>query len=303
MATRLGALGTRETLTGSNGATLLWLYRVPAGSLPGLQNPLNALALGGSFVQPQTTGRAVWDKQIELLGQRIDPTGPGGRNLTVTLFLRALQPLTQNYTFSVKARDEQERVWGQEDKFPGDNSYPTSLWDPGDVVIEKFYPGLDPCAPAGEYHLTVEAYNPKTNQVLEVGTGANLVTLGTSDLGASEGNRLQDLNPDRELDLDIASQLHLLGITWLQSEVRAGEPLALELFWKGTAGGAQMPVFLHLRDSAGNDLKSAEKTISLPGAGRGVCTLFDLQMPVTLGPGAVGIFVNDTKIDSINISK
>ncbi|MGB8645611.1 MAG: glycosyltransferase family 39 protein, partial [Anaerolineae bacterium] len=299
LASRLGTLGARDDLPGSNGARLIWLYRVPASNLPDPQNPLNVLRLGGAFVQPQTTGHVMWGNQMELLGQSIGPEGPGGRNLTVTLFLHGLDWMPQDYTFSVRARDALDRIWGQEDKFPGDNSYPTSLWDPGDLVIEKFYPGLDPCAPAGEYRLTVEAYNFRTQEGLTTTGGGQTIALGSTLVGASQGNRLQDLEPAHSLDLDLSPQLHLLGLTELQPAVRAGDPISLELFWKGNGNGANLPVTLVLRDASGNAFKLADRIISLPGEGRGLCTLFDVPIPAQASPGPASILLNDTPIDSI----
>jgi hypothetical protein len=96
--------------------------------LPDPQDPLKALARGGTFLQPQKIEHANWANQIELLGYTVDPEGPGGRNLVVTLFLQSLKPMAEDYTFSIKVRDEKDRVWGQEDKWPGDNSYETRRW-------------------------------------------------------------------------------------------------------------------------------------------------------------------------------
>ncbi|HEX9076209.1 MAG TPA: glycosyltransferase family 39 protein, partial [Anaerolineae bacterium] len=47
MSLRLGGLGAVERLTGSNGAALLLIYRVPAANLPDPANPLDGLARGG----------------------------------------------------------------------------------------------------------------------------------------------------------------------------------------------------------------------------------------------------------------
>jgi 4-amino-4-deoxy-L-arabinose transferase-like glycosyltransferase len=166
MLARLGTLGAREQLIGSNGAPLGWVVRVPAQNLPTLESPLSALSRGGDFLQPQHTTRAVWGDALELLGYSVEASDAAKRNLEVTLFLRAMAPMNEDYTFSVKVRDEKGRVWGQEDKWAGTNSYATRQWSVGDVVIERFYAGLSACAPAGAYRLTVEVYEPRTMRVL-----------------------------------------------------------------------------------------------------------------------------------------
>lgn len=303
MATRLGALGAREELTGSNGGKLLLIYRVPARNLPDAQNPMNALARGGPFLQPQKIDRATWADQIELLGYSVDPEGPGGRNLVVTLFLHSLRPMTEDFTFSLKVRDEKERVWGQEDKWLGDSSYDTAQWGVGDVVIEKFYPGLEACAPAGDYRITVEAYNPKTMRVLALtDRDETAVALGATYADVAQSNRLEDLQPDQKIDADVAPQLRLMGFTLTPNQVRAGGAFSLTLFWRGQGDGAiQRGASLRLRDASRRDFALAEKTIALPVDGRGVCTLFDLRAPADLAPGAASILVNEVKITSLNI--
>ena len=212
--------------------------------------------------------------------------------------------MTEDYTFSVRVYDDEGRRWGQEDKFPGDNSYPTSAWDPGDLVIEKFYPGLDPCAPAGKYQLTVQAYNPKTNQDLyPASRRQQSIALGSIQVEASQGNRLQDLSPARSLNVRLTPQLQLVGLTELSSGLRAGESLSLELFWKGTGNGVKPSISLGLRDSSGANFKLADQTFSLPGAGRGLCTLIDSPTPSILSAGTAQVLLNGTPIDSITITR
>ncbi len=305
MAARLGGLGQREDLLGANGGRLLWLYRVPAKNLPTDQVPLAALQRGGAFIKPQVVEHAIWENQIWLLGYTVEPAGPGGRNLTVTLFLRALRAMTGDYDFSIKARDSKGRVWGQEDKYPGDNSYPTNSWSIGDVVVEKFYPGLNPCAPAGDYTLTVEAYERSTGRVLSLSDrGGQNVTLGRVHAGASQGNRLQDLEPGRIVDVDAAPEFHLLGFESDTDQVRAGDPFSVMLYWRGYGkGGMSHPVAVHLYDSSGENVMLALKDVTLPSEGRGLCTLFDLTVPDTVAPGTAAFLVNDIQIETINISR
>jgi 4-amino-4-deoxy-L-arabinose transferase-like glycosyltransferase len=302
LAERLGSLAAREAVIGSTGAQILIVYRVRANDLPAQSDPLAALSRGGDFIQPQKIARAVWGDQLELFGYTLSPEGPGGRNLTVTLFLRARNAMNEDYTFSIKARDEKDRVWGQEDKWLGSNSYATTQMSAGDLVVEKFYPGLNACAPAGDYRVTVEAYNPKTGAVLGLSDReGNAVALGTLRAGASEGNRLEDLEPAQSVDLSIAPQMQLIGVTLTPNDLRAGDPFSLALFWRGQGDGAlQRGAAIRLRDSSRRDFTLAEKQIAFPPEGRGLCTLFDLQTPREVAPGAGALFVNDVKIANVN---
>ncbi len=296
---RLGALATAETLSGSNGIPHLILYRVPARDLPNPQDPLANLARGGPFIQPGSVTAANWANQIALLGYTLSPEGPGGRNLTVTLFLHALAPMTTDYTFSVKDKDTKSRTWGQEDKWPGDNSYATSQWAAGDVIVEKFYPGLSACAPAGTYQVTVEAYNPKTMETLPlVNVDAGAAVLGTFYAGPSGGNRPEDLDPDHAVDLQVGGQLYLSGYTLSADTVQAGKDLSLSLFWKGTGSGATENITVRLGDK-----QLAAGPVNLPAQGRGLCSLYDLTLPPDVPSGPASIWVNSVKIAQVQVTR
>ena len=297
IASRLGALGAREDLVGSNGAKILLVYCVPTQNLPDARDPLPALAKGSTFLQPQKTVRANWADQIGLLGYSIDATDSAKRNLEVTLFLHALAPMSEDYTFSIKVRDAKDRVWGQEDKWAGSNSYETTRWRAGDVVIERFYPGLTACAPAGEYRVTVEAYNPKTMQVL-----GDAIALGTTRAGTSSGNLPEHLEPERALDIRVAPQMHLMGLTLTPNELRAGDTFSLALFWRGQGGGAPAQrATIRLRDATNRDFVLAESEVILPGEGRGLCAFLDLSAPRDLSAGMGALFVNDVRIVNVSI--
>jgi hypothetical protein len=298
LASRLGSLGARSDVTDSQNLKLLLNYRVPHENLPDPQNPLDILSRGGSFIQPQIIERANWSNQVELLGYTLDP-GTGGRNPTIILFLRSLEQMSDDYTFSIKVRDEKNRVWGQEDKWTGDNSYETSHWGVGDLVIEKFYPGLNPCAPIGDYHLSVEAYNPKTGEVLGLSDrDGNAVQVGTVAAGTSTGNRVEDLEPDVAKEIRIDNGLQLLGYTLTQDQLHVGDSFSLSLFWRGVGKGESDKVSVRV-----GDVKLLETTIQVPEEGRGVCTFYDLTAPPSLAPGAGAIWVNDTRIASVQVVK
>ncbi len=292
MLTRLGALATRDELPGVKFSRLLWLVRVPAQNLPDPQDPLATLARGGEFIQPQKNTRAIWGDAIELLGYSINADDAPQRNLEVTLFLFARQRLSTDYTFSVKARDARERVWGQEDKWTGNNSYATTQWSPGDLIVERFYPGLSACAPADEYRVTVEVYDPKTMQTL-----GDAVALGAWRADVSRGNLLEHLEPEHATDIRMGEDLHLIGYTLTPSRARAGETFSLALFWRGAGDGSlTRRVAIRLGDTT-----LAEQSIALPIEARGLCTLFDLQATRAVTPGIRALSVNDIKITDFTL--
>jgi hypothetical protein len=240
-----------------------------------------------------------------LIGYTVDAADAAKRNLEVTLLFHALTPMTEDYTFSVKVRDARDRVWGQEDKWTGDNSYETTRWSAGDVIVEKFYPGLNACAPAGEYRVSVETYDPKTMQVLRlIGRQGNSVELQATRVEASPSNRLEDLDPEQALDVEVAPQARLMGYTLPSNEARVGDPFSFSLFWRGVGDGKQARrAVIRLHDASRRDFVLSDKSVTLPTDGRGLCTFFDLEIPTDAASGAGMLFVNDTQITTIRVTK
>jgi hypothetical protein len=301
MATRLGMLGARTDIAGIHGVKLAFAYRIPAQNLPNLQSPISNLSQGGDFVKPQKTTRAVWYDSFALIGYTIDATDATKRNLEVTLFFHALKPMDTEYTFSVKVRDAKNRVWGQEDKQAGSNSYPTQLWSAGDVVVEKFYPGLSACAPTGEYRVTVEAYDPKTMQTLGLtDRDGNSVELGSTRADASPGNLYEHLEPAQVLNAKIGEQLQLMGYTLAPDQARAGDEFSLSLFWRGVGAGSAETVAVRIKNGS-QESALLDAPIKIPTDGRGVCALYDLRVPARFPAGAASLWVNGFKIGEIKV--
>lgn len=299
MLSRLGALAMRQDLKGSNGTYLLENVRVPVESLPDAADPLEALARGGEFLQAKTPIGVSWGNAIDVLGATLSPEGPGERNLAVTLFLQGISAMSTDYTFSIKVRDTQGRVWGQEDKWAGDNSYATSQWGVGDVIVEKFYPGLSACAPAGNFQVSVEAYDPKTLDVLARADGqGNAISLGSFAAGASQGNRLEDLEIEHALDVGVGGQLRLIGYNLSPETLKPGEAFSLALFWKGTGKGSSADVTVRL-----GSVPLIERSVNLPEDGRGLCSFFDLTAPANVASGTMPLSVNNVRIADVPASR
>jgi hypothetical protein len=110
---------------------------------------------------------------IALLGYQVDKTqlAPGDW-VRLTLFWRADSALSDNLTVFTQFSDPGGRVWGQYDNPPGAGWYPTTLWQPGEVVSDDYLIHLDPATPAGELRLRVGLYHPDTLARIPVVDGA-----------------------------------------------------------------------------------------------------------------------------------
>jgi hypothetical protein len=106
--------------------------------------------------------------KARLLGYNIEGSLQPGDNLHLTLFWQALSKMDCDYTVFTHLVDGEGRVWGQKDTPPLDGFYPTTYWEPGDVVRDQYEITISPEALAGEYQLEVGMYLAETGERLEV---------------------------------------------------------------------------------------------------------------------------------------
>jgi hypothetical protein len=98
--------------------------------------------------------------------------------LSITLYWRSESLLPLNYTTFVHLRNAGGDIVAQHDQPPLDGAYPTSLWDPGEIIADKITLSLPANLPSGEYQIVVGMYDLPTGQRLVVpGNPANEVNL------------------------------------------------------------------------------------------------------------------------------
>lgn len=126
------------------------VYRTPAGRV--------------AQVRPPRTLEVNFDEKIRLLGYDLplDTYAPGD-TISLRLYWQSQTLMDEWYKIFVHlwgAADpaEGERIWGQEDVHPCDNSYFTAWWAVGDVVIDEHRISISPETPPGEYQLLVGLY-------------------------------------------------------------------------------------------------------------------------------------------------
>lgn len=89
-----------------------------------------------------------------------------GDVIPVTLRWRGMSAMSEDYTLSVQLIGPDGRLHGQVDMWPVAGTFPTSRWEPGQVVHDAWEVRLDPAAPPGEYRVEVAWYLLKTMQRL-----------------------------------------------------------------------------------------------------------------------------------------
>lgn len=109
-----------------------------------------------------------------------------GDSILIETQWQVIRPAPKNYTVSVQLHGptnpaDGSNVWAQQDKQPGSGTYPTTQWQPGQTIFDKFVLKIPDNAPAGAYSVQVVMY------LLETG---ERVTLTTADSTAIADNLL-----------------------------------------------------------------------------------------------------------------
>ena len=114
---------------------------------------------------PESGADATFGESIALDGYTLAPTGDG---LVVTVFWRAIDRPQTEYTAFVHVVGASGEIVAQSDAQPLDGRYPTSIWSPGETIVDEHV--LDAVAP-GEYQVFVGWYRWDTLERLPVRAG------------------------------------------------------------------------------------------------------------------------------------
>lgn len=125
---------------------------------------------------PQHPMEANLDDKVTLLGYDIisRKATPGG-DIHLTLYWQAQRRMEKDYTVFVHLIDEEGQIWGQKDNQPEGGFYPTSFWDPGEVIKDGYQFQVRPETPGGEYQIEVGMYLLDTNERLLLRDGSGEV--------------------------------------------------------------------------------------------------------------------------------
>jgi len=105
--------------------------------------------------------------RIRLLGYTLaDAAAAPGDRLALVLYWQAPVPPGTDYTVFVHLLDEEGQIRGQGDGPPAGGFYPTSHWDPGEIVVDSRQVAVDAGAPPGTYRLVVGLYVLSTDRRL-----------------------------------------------------------------------------------------------------------------------------------------
>jgi len=119
--------------------------------------------------RPQYPWEANLGDKVALLGYDLEvKEARPGDTLHLTLYWQTQREMVEDYTIFVHLIDEESTIWGQKDGWPEGGFYPTSFWDPGEVVKDQYVLVIDPHAPSGLYRFEVGLYLLATGKRLPI---------------------------------------------------------------------------------------------------------------------------------------
>ncbi len=105
--------------------------------------------------------------EMRLLGYtQVPDRVTGGGEIDFGLYWRARGKPRGDYLVAVQLRDNSKAVVFEQSARPAEGTYPTTLWDAGEVLLDWHDLVLPPDIPAGDYELVVELRDANSNQTL-----------------------------------------------------------------------------------------------------------------------------------------
>jgi len=86
--------------------------------------------------------------------------------LALGLYWQTSASVDTSYTAFVHLLGPDGQIWGQQDSIPQGGERPTTIWLPGETIVDHYAISLEPGAPAGDYTLAVGLYDLRTMQRL-----------------------------------------------------------------------------------------------------------------------------------------
>lgn len=209
---------TAEPVLDPYGDVLLYVVHIDA----------DAAAQWPPAYQPSITRTAQFVDAPSLLGMQAD-----NPDKQVSLFWRGESPMARSLTTFIHLIDRDGRRVGQIDKLPGNGSYPTTVWTPGERVIDRSYPTiLDVCAGGETVRVQVGWYDLADPATPHPRADAAGHTALAGDLTlARYGYPLSYFAPEVQTDSAISPTLTLLGYTLHDDDLQPGSPMTIDLMW------------------------------------------------------------------------
>jgi len=122
------------------------------------------------FLAEMTPVHARFGAGVELLGFRLESSISRGSPLLLTLYWRCRSTLEVSYTVFIHLVGPDGQIHGQQDNPPVNGTYPTTEWQPGEIIVDQYVITVTGEAPPGQYRLLTGLYISPNGPRLSVST-------------------------------------------------------------------------------------------------------------------------------------
>jgi hypothetical protein len=198
---------------------------------------------------------------MKLLGYQVDRhAARPGDPVAVTLYWQALAPMEQNYSIFIQLFSLDRQRFFQIDSYPGGGAYPTSFWQPGEVMGFTHQATIEavPSQPTAAF-LEVGFYDLETGQRLQAVDAEGQVTPQPYLTRIKVEAPTTPPSPQHVADINFDNRARLVGYTYAREALLRGEATPLILYWEVLAPlAADYTIFIHLVDADGQLAKQAD---------------------------------------------
>ncbi len=271
--------------------------------------------------------------RLEFLGYTLGLTRTvqGGDTIHLIVGWQGNGTSLEPYDVQMHFVDSRGHGWSQGMRGPGDEVCPSTEWSPSRQVGDRFTFRLPPTMPAGEYQVTLQLREKKSQQYLDAvdSTGKDIgdtllvtnvhVEKNKASFTASQLQSQQQLEQPFFADMQ---EIRLLGYVPPQQTISPGDRFELGLYWRAREKPrGDYSVSVQLRDATGgvaleqNDRPAAGAYPTTQwDAGEVLLDWHDLAIPPSLAPGeytlhvvlsdsASGVKLGETALTSIAVIK
>jgi 4-amino-4-deoxy-L-arabinose transferase-like glycosyltransferase len=121
------------------------------------------------------TSRVHFGDVITLMGFDGASRVSRGEDLKLTLLWKSEKPIQYDYTLFVHVLDDADHIIAQTDVQPVDGTYPTSIWDVGELVTDEISVAIPTNAPKGRWRVGLGWYDAQTGARLPTADGDMLI--------------------------------------------------------------------------------------------------------------------------------
>jgi hypothetical protein len=126
---------------------------------------------------------AHWQNGIILRGYSISPTElQPGETINVSLFWETKQPITEDYVVFAHLLDEKGQIKAQSDSAPRAGAYPTTWWQPRQIIEDVHQIVLPEDLSGGVYQLVVGLYRSEDGTRLSLTDGNDSLWAGKIEI-------------------------------------------------------------------------------------------------------------------------